>query len=891
MSVTSSAIRIVGIDFGTQSCTLAVSGNRGVDVLVTETGDRSVPTTVTFTSECRHVGDSSAAASRPASVLDAKRLLGLPYGSPAWERESIFCNAAMQPAEDGTTQIRMQSAGEDLWLQPEQIVAPIFRRLRTVAEFAAQQELRSHLPVPEAVVSVPCFYTESQRARLIQAASVGEVTVLCTMNDTAAAALDYGLFKTAGFETSQSSHVAFVSMGHSSATCALVHFTAGRAEVLNHAFDEQLGGRDFDRVLFDLYTAKILEKYKMDVRTNLKAKHRLLTACNRLKVLLSGGTEHSLSLECLMDDRDVVFPPLGKAEFVALCEPLLRRVDGMAKRLLRMDLLTNIDSVEVFGGTSRIPCVQDVLQEAFGCKLSHTLSADAVARGCSIMGAILNPNKHVPYTLVDRAAHHLTYSLNSALSPLYDIPASTWPILIPPLLEPRPLTVLYEETAFWHEHTTNAQQLIVGQWNLQAGKSLHYSIEVLPDGRLGLACRTDDGAAPAVIVAPNFGSSSVPADVLQAWRALEKRLQEIDATVLAKAETRNAIESMVYNTRPDLEDSEKHPVYRHLSTSEKSTLLDALQNAESWLYGDAESADLQELRERWGDLQALFETITGPYEQQVRQELLKEQAATLQSHIADRLAILTQFLESPDRYSILTENECTAAARFVQNTSAKCAAVLDPVTDAIIADLTQLLDTVEGYVGSLHYKRAAKVADPTSPKSMSMSGEPLALPSTDLLGSFGSSMGDGNYARKYETICSRRGVKCNSGLLKQLLAEVPSSIDLGHNFVGAKGALAVVELVKTMPSVTALNLSGNSLDNDSIHALVKELRDHPALTSLDLSENPISVVAGQTLVKFVTQNPRIVKLNVEGTLMMKSQKENLLKLVARNAGTSVGTSR
>eukprot|EP00668_Euglena_longa_P001631 GGOE01001925.1.p1 GENE.GGOE01001925.1~~GGOE01001925.1.p1 ORF type:complete len:905 (-),score=253.66 GGOE01001925.1:253-2673(-) len=804
------------------------------------------------------------------------------------ERERSYCSVGMRSAEDGSTQLRMQSGGEDLWLQAEQVAAPIFRRLRTVAEYAAQQELKSHLPVPEAVVSVPCFFTECQRSRLVQAASIGDVTVLCTMNDTTAAALDYGLFKTAGFDAGHSSHLAFVSMGHSASTCSLVHFTSGRAEVVNHAFDEQLGGRDFDRVLFDSYAAKIMEKYRMDVRTHPKA---------RLKVLLSAGTEQALNIECLMDDKDVSFPPLTKADFTALCEPLLKRVDTMVKRLVYTDLLASIDSVEVFGGTTRIPCVQDVLQQAFGIKLSRTLSADTVARGCSIMGAILNPNKQVPYTIVDRAAHPLTYGLNAALSPLYDIPVSTWPITIPPLRQPCPLTVMYEETAFSNDHSIQPQQLIIGQWTLQAAEPLQYSIEVLPDGRLGVVCRTEDGGATTPITVPADSSSCViPADVLESWCDLEKRLQQVDTNVLAKAETRNAIESMVYDTRPNLED-EKHPVYHHLNGSEKATLLSALKKAEDWLYGEAESANLQDLREKWGELQALFEAIAGPYEKQVRQQNLKEQAAVLQQHIADRLASLSQFLETPDCLSALTENDRADAARFIQNATEKCTALPDPVTDAVLDDLSQLLENVEVYAASLHYKKAAQAA-PMAAEVTPTQAEPLALPPTESsISSAGpvedaslSVKEDTNYARRYEAICSRRGVKCNSGLLKLLLADVPSTIDLSNNFVGPKGAMAVVELVKVMPSVTALNLSGNNLDNDNIHAIVKELLAHPTLTSLDVSDNPISVVAGQTLVKFVTQNPRISKLNVEGTLMMKSQKENLLKLAARNGGATGGAS-
>lgn len=173
----------------------------------------------------------------------------------------------------------------------------------------------------------------------------------------------------------------------------MVAFEPGAMRVLSHASDPNLGGRDFDEVLFRHFAEQFKDQYKIDVYSNAKACIRLRTACEKLKKVLSANAEAPLSIECLMDEKDVR-GFIKREEFEKLAAGLLERVLVPCKKALEDAELgvDSVHSVELVGSGSRIPAIGRILSGFFGKEPSRMLNAsECVARGCALQCAMLSP--------------------------------------------------------------------------------------------------------------------------------------------------------------------------------------------------------------------------------------------------------------------------------------------------------------------------------------------------------------------------------------------------------------------------------------------------------------------------------------------------------------------
>lgn len=250
------------------------------------------------------------------------------------------------------------------------------------------------LPVSDVVMSCPAWFTDMQRRAMQDAAEIAGLKLLRLINDTTAIALGYGITKSDLPEGDQKPRrVAFVDIGYSDYTCSIVEFKKGELAVKSTTYDRHFGGRNFDRALIDHLAAEFKDKYKIDIKSNPKATTRVATAVEKLKKILSANASAPLSIESLMDDKDVqAF--VKREEMEELVKPLLDRVttpleQALSEAKLKVD---DIDAVEMVGGCTRVPALKERISKFFGKTLSFTLNQDeAVARGCAFSCAILSP--------------------------------------------------------------------------------------------------------------------------------------------------------------------------------------------------------------------------------------------------------------------------------------------------------------------------------------------------------------------------------------------------------------------------------------------------------------------------------------------------------------------
>ena len=189
--------------------------------------------------------------------------------------------------------------------------------------------------VVDCVVSVPSFMTDAERRAIIDSAQIAGLNVLKLMNETTAVALAYGLYHTSLPEvTEKPLNVVFIDMGYTQIQTSVVAFNKGKLRMLATSFDNNLGGRDFDRVLCDYFQKDFLARYKIDAYSNTRARLRLRAECEKLKKLMSSNSSSlPLNIECFMNDIDVS-GKLKREEFEKLSEHLLVRVKKVLTDLL-----------------------------------------------------------------------------------------------------------------------------------------------------------------------------------------------------------------------------------------------------------------------------------------------------------------------------------------------------------------------------------------------------------------------------------------------------------------------------------------------------------------------------------------------------------------------------
>jgi len=323
----------------------------------------------------------------PANTISQiKRILGKRFDDPAVQADIGSFPFKVVAGPKGEALVEVDYLEKTMHFTPEQIMAALLVDLRELAE------KEQGTPVSDAVISVPVFYTEAERHAMLTASQVAGFNCLRLLDETTATALAYGIYKT-DLPENEAINVAFVDVGHNATQVCIVALKKGQLAVLANAWDRNLGGRDFDRVLFDHFTAEFDEKHKINVRSNPRSAYRLLRACERTKRVLTTNPEAPINVESLTPDVDAN-GMITRDVFEEKAKPILDRLLVPVQRAVQDAGLTpdQIHNVEVVGGSTRVASVLGLLTSYFGKEPSRTLNAkETPARGCALQCAMLSP--------------------------------------------------------------------------------------------------------------------------------------------------------------------------------------------------------------------------------------------------------------------------------------------------------------------------------------------------------------------------------------------------------------------------------------------------------------------------------------------------------------------
>jgi len=378
---------VIGCDLATCMSMVAVWKNGSVEIIASESGNRTVPSVVSFGDE-RLVGEAakSASATNPMNTIyDAKRLIGRNFDDPVVQRD--MKTWPFKVVDDGRNrpQIEVDVKGEAKRFYAEEIAAMVLGKLKAMAESYLGQEVK------DAVVTVPAYFNDAQRQATKDAGRIAGLNVMRLLAEPTSACIAYGLNETKKGERK----VVIFDLGGGTFDVSLLRVEDGIFEVAATSGDTHLGGQDFDNRIVEWAIEEFKRKSKIDVRGNAKALARLRLAAERAKKSLSTTSQAALEVDSLADGQDFQ-ATLTRAKFESLCDDLFRKCMGPVEQVLKDSKFakSDINDVVLVGGSSRIPRVQALLKELFnGKELCQSIHPDeAVAYGAAVQAHILSGN-------------------------------------------------------------------------------------------------------------------------------------------------------------------------------------------------------------------------------------------------------------------------------------------------------------------------------------------------------------------------------------------------------------------------------------------------------------------------------------------------------------------
>ena len=374
--------KIIGIDLGTtNSCVAVMEGNEPV-VIPNSEGRRTTPSIVAFTENSeRKIGDPAkrqAITNPTQTVYSIKRFMGEP-----WDRVQTETNRVtykVEKGENNTPRVKIK----DRQYTPQEISAMVLQKMKKTAEDYLGTS------VTEAVITVPAYFSDSQRQATKEAGEIAGLKVKRIINEPTAASLAYGLDK-----KQDDNKIAVFDLGGGTFDISILELGDGVFEVKSTNGDTHLGGDDFDHVIIDWLAQEFKNDHNIDLKKDPMALQRLKEAAEKAKIELSSSSETEVNLPYIMPVDGIpqhLVRKLTRSKFEQLADALIKKTIEPCKLALKDAGVSasDIDEVILVGGSTRIPAIQKVVKDFFGKEPSKGVNPDeVVAIGAAIQGGVM----------------------------------------------------------------------------------------------------------------------------------------------------------------------------------------------------------------------------------------------------------------------------------------------------------------------------------------------------------------------------------------------------------------------------------------------------------------------------------------------------------------------